>query len=114
MDDGLLSEILAAEREIRLQIESMEQETAAHLEKLEKELALMVAAESELLKTELVNARAKAERSAEEEAEAMLAEARALALRQNSLEPEQLDRVVLRHLACIYPEGAHDRQNEQT
>lgn len=114
MDDGLLSEILGAEREIRLKIESMEQAAAAHLEKLGQELDLMVAAESELLKTELDNARAKAERSAEEEAEALLVKARAFALRQNSLEPEQLDRVVLRHLARIYPEGAHDRQNEQT
>lgn len=113
MDEGLLSEILAAEREIRRQIESLEQETAAHLEKLGQELDRMVAAESELLQTELVNARARAEQSAEEEAAVLLAKARAFALRQENLASEQLDRVVLRHLDSIYPEGAHDRQNEQ-
>ena len=114
MDDGLLPEILAAERQIRLQIESMEQETAARLEKLGQELERMVAAESELLKNELVNARARAESSAEAEAATMLAEARASAVRLEKLTAEQLDRVVLRHLARIYPEGAHDRQDEQT
>lgn len=113
MDDGLLSEILAAEREIRLQIETLEQETAVHLEKLGQELERMVAAETELLETKLVNARARAEQSAEEEAAALLAKTRAFALRQENLSSEQLDRVVQRHLARIYPEGAHDRQNEQ-
>ena len=108
-----MTDILAAEREIRLQIEALEQETAARLVKLGQELDLMIAAESELLQTELVNARASAERTAEEEAEAMLAKAQSFALRQNNLEPELLDRVLQRHLARIYPEGAHDRQNEQ-
>lgn len=112
MDDGLLSDILAAEREITLQIEALELETRARLEKLGQELEMKVAAEKELLQAELANAMAKAEQSAEEEAMAILAEARSLALRQSKLTAEQLDRVVLRHLARIYPEGANDRQDE--
>jgi hypothetical protein len=40
------------------------------------------------------------------EAETLLAEARAYALQLNNLETPELDRVVLRQLARLLPEGA--------
>jgi len=113
MDDELLSDILAAEREIRLQIDAMEQQTAERLESLRQELEQKLNNESMALQAELAQALARAEQTALREADALLAEARAFALRLENLDALELERVVLRHLGRILPEGAHDRQDEQ-
>jgi len=113
MDDELLSDILAAEREIRLQIETLEQQTAQRLETLKQELEQMLSNESLALQTEMEQARIRAEQSALRETDVLLAEARAFALRMDNLDAQELDRVVILHLARILPEGAHDRQDEQ-
>jgi len=114
MDDELLSDILAAEREIRLQIDAMEQQTAERLETLRQELEQKLNNESMALQAELAQALTRAEQTALREADALLAEARAFALRLENLDALELERVVLRHLGSILPEGAHDRQDEQT
>lgn len=114
MSDELLSDILAAEREIRLQIESLEQVTADHLEKRRQELDHMLEDESKALQAELEKAVAGAEHSAVREAEASLASAREYARRLEDLDIADLDRVVLSYLTRILPEGADDRQDEQT
>ena len=113
MDDELLSDILAVEHEIRLQIESLEQQTGERLEKLRQEIDRMLDDESRLLEEELEKARDRAEQSAGKEAEKLLAEARAYALRLENLDTAELDRVVRSNLTRIYPEGANDRQDEQ-
>ena len=113
MDDELLSDILAAEREIRLQIDALEQQTAERLETLRQELDQMLDNESRALQVELEQAQTRAAQSAQREADALLDEARAFALRLENLEDQELDRVVIRHLSRILPEGAHDRQDEQ-
>jgi len=113
MDDELLSDILAAEREIRLQIDAMEQQTAERLETLRQELEQKLNNESVALQAELAQALTRAEQTALREADALLAEARAFALRRENLDARELERVVLRHLGRILPEGAHDRQDEQ-
>lgn len=105
MDDGLLSDILAAEREIRLQIEVLEQQTAERLETLTQELDQMLSAESRLLQAELEQARTRAEQTALREADALLAEAQAFAVRLENLDTLELDRVVIRALSRIIPEG---------
>lgn len=105
MDDDLLSDILAAEREIRLQIEALEQQTAERLETLKQELEQMQETESTALQAELEQARTMAEQTAQREADALLAEARAFALRLENIDTMELERVVLRHLARILPEG---------
>lgn len=105
MDDDLLSDILAAEREIRLQIEALEQQTAERLETLKQELEQMQETESTTLQAELEQARTMAEQTAQREADALLAEARAFALRLENIDTMELERVVLRHLARILPEG---------
>lgn len=105
MDDELLSDILLAEREIRLQIEALEQQTAERLEKLQRELTRMLDDESGKLQAELEQAQARAEQSALLEADALLAEARAFAMRLENLDALELDGVILRHLARILPEG---------
>jgi len=113
MEDELLSGILAAEREIHLQIESLEEQTADRLEKLRQELDRLLDDESKLLHAELERAQVVVGQTAENEAESLLAEARAFALRLENLDTAELDRVVLRYLTRIYPEGADDCQDEQ-
>ena len=113
MDDELLSDILAAEREIRLQIESLEQQTADRLERIRADLDLMLEDESRALQAGFEQALRNAEHSAGQEAEALLSGARAFALRLEHLDAVELDRVVLRYLTRICPEGVHDRQDEQ-
>ena len=113
MDDELLADILAAEHDIRLQIESLEQQTAARLASFRQEFEQLLAAEAEALQAELELDRARAGQAAEEEAQGVLAEARAYAGRLKNLDNAQLERVVRHHLPRIYPEGADDRQDEQ-
>lgn len=105
MDDKLLADILAAERDIRRQIEALEQQEAERLEALRQELDRMLASESTALQTDLERAQARAGESALREADALLAEARAFAARLESIDNLELDRVVIRHLARILPEG---------
>jgi predicted component of type VI protein secretion system len=114
MDDELLSDILAAERDIRLQIDALEQQTAERLEQLGQELDQMLGNESRTLLYELEQAQSRVEQSAQQEADALLAEARAFALRLENLDTLELERVVIRHLSRILPEGTDDRQDEQT
>ena len=113
MEDELLSGILAAEREIHLQIESLDEQTADRLEKLRQELDRLLDDESKLLQAELERAQVVAGQMAEKEAESLLAKARAFALRLENLDIAELDKVVLRYLTRIYPEGADDCQDEQ-
>jgi vacuolar-type H+-ATPase subunit H len=105
MDDELLGDILAAERDIRLQINALEQQTTERQEALTQELDQMLENESMALQAELELARGRAGESAQREGESLLAEARAFALRLESIDTMELDRVVVRHLARILPEG---------
>ncbi|MGB9080895.1 MAG: hypothetical protein WCD00_06310 [Desulfuromonadaceae bacterium] len=105
MDDELLSDILAAEREIRLQIDALDQQTAKRLEALRQELDQMLESESMALQAERELAEARAGESARREAEALLAEAGAFALRLENIDTPELDLVVIRHLVRILPKG---------
>ena len=114
MDNELLSDILTTEREIRLQIDALEQQTAERLEALRQELDRQLADESSVLRALLEQARLKTEQEALQEGDSLLAEARAFALRLENMDLQQLERVVLRHIAIILPEGGDDSQDEQT
>lgn len=105
MDDKLLADILAAEREIRQQTEALEQQEAERLEALRQELDRMLTSESAALQAELERAQARAGESALREADALLAEARAFAARLENIDNLELDRGVIRYLARILPEG---------
>lgn len=114
MEDELLSDILAAEREIRLQIDVLEQQTAERLETVRQELDRRVEQETVSLQAELEKNLSIARQKAETEAEALLAETRSYAIRLENLENVELDRVVAHYLSRIRPEGSDDRQDEQT
>lgn len=105
MDDKLLTDIFAAERSIRQQIDALEQQTAERLLALKQELDRMLESESSALQAKLELTQARAEESARQEAEALLAEAEAFALRLQNIDSQELDTVVVRHLARILPEG---------
>lgn len=113
MEDELLSDILAAEREIRLQIDALEQQAAERLETVRQELARKVEQETLTLQAELEKNLSLARQKAGAEAEAVLAEARSYALRLENLKSVELERVVLHYLTRIRPEGSDDRQDEQ-
>lgn len=113
MGDELLSDILAAERDISLQIDDLERQTAERLEKLRQELDQLRGNESRSLQHELEQAQSRVEQSARQEADALLAEARAFALRLENLDTPELEKVVIRNLFRILPEGADDHQDEQ-
>lgn len=106
MDDELLSDILAAEREIRLEIDELEELVARELERLQQELDQELANVSRALQEDLDAALSQAETEARQEAEALLNGARASARRLKNLDTAELDRVVRRHLLQILPEGA--------
>lgn len=113
MEDELLSDILAAEREIRLQIDAMEQLTAERLESVRKELDLLLEHETLSLQAEHEKTLNIAGQKAEAAAAALLAEARKFAHRLDNLESVALERVLLHYLTRINPEGSDDRQDEQ-
>ena len=106
MADELLSDILAAERAIRLEIDELEEEVAAALERLQLELDAKLAAASRALQDELAAALSQAETMAQREAEVLLDEARAFARRLENLDTVKLDEVVRRQLVQILPAGA--------
>jgi vacuolar-type H+-ATPase subunit H len=114
MEDELLSDILAAEREISRQIDALEQQTAARLESVRQELARKVEEETLSLQAELEKNLSSARQKAEAASAALLAEAQNYAIRLKDIENAQLDRVLLHSLTRIRPEGCDDRKNEQT
>lgn len=112
--DELLADILAVERDIRLRIDTLERQTAERLEAVRQELDRMLEAESGAMAAEREQALIRAEQGAAREADGLLDEARAFALRLEHIEDRELDRVFLQLSGRILPEGADDRQDEQT
>lgn len=106
MADELLSDILAAERAIRLEIDALEEEVAQELERLQQELDAELAAVARALQAELAAALSQAETMAQQEAAVLLNDARAFARRMENLDTAKLDEVVRRQLAQILPAGA--------
>lgn len=106
MADELLSDILAAERAIRLEIDELEEEVAAELERLQLELDAKLAAASRALQDELAAALSQAETMTQQEAEVLLDDARAFARRLENLDTAKLDEVVRCQLMQILPAGA--------
>lgn len=114
MDDQLLPDILAAEREIRRQIDILEVELAERLQRVKKELEENEENESRNLQTELEQACSRTDAAAQQEAEALLTAAQLFAQKLDNLDQDVVDQVVMRHLPRIMPEGANDCQDEQT
>lgn len=106
MDDELLSDILAAEREIRLRIDEREQRRGERLTAVARDLEQQWELETAALRAELEQALDRTERLAGREAEHLVAEARACALRLERMEAADLDRLLLRRLGAVLPEGA--------
>ena len=113
MSDDLLTDIVAAERDIRSRNTTLERELADRLEALRLELAAEFQQEVVSREVSLARALDHAIQSARREAASLLAEAHAYAERLNALDASELDPVVVRHLVHLHPEGNHDRQDEQ-
>jgi len=114
MGDELLSEIVAAEREIRRQLSALQEESAARLAAVRAEAAETLRQEAARLEEAFDRAMETVEQEAQQESLAVVAEANAAVARFNSLETEMLDRIIIRHLQRLRREDAHDRQDEQT
>lgn len=106
MDDELLSDILAAEREIRRRIDELEERVAHDLEQLRQELEQELVVESRTLEKERDESLRGAEEESRREAASLVESARAFARRLENLDDAELDTVLLRHLAQILPAGA--------
>jgi vacuolar-type H+-ATPase subunit H len=113
MSDDLLTDIVAAERDIRSRNTALERELADRLEALRSELAAELQQEVDSMEESLARALDHAIQTARREAVSLLAEANAYAERMNDLVAGDLDQVVVRHLLHLHPEGTHDRQDEQ-
>lgn len=105
MDDELLSDILAAERAIRLEIDAHEAQVAEELERLQQDLDQELVNISRTLQEELAGSLHRAEGEAEREAMVLLDSARAFAQRLENLDTPALNEVVGRHLGHILPKG---------
>ena len=114
MSDELLSDIVAAEREIRRRNATLERELAERRAVLAAELAAALQQETNDLERELTQNLDQAASLAKREAAALLVEARADADRISTLDPAELDQVIARSLTHLHPEGTHDRPDEQT
>ena len=106
MDDELLSNILAAERAIRLEIDELEEQVAQELERLQQELDSELANEAKAAQEELAAALRQAEATAQQKAASLRAGAQVFARRLEDLDNTELDRIVRRHLLQILPDGA--------
>ncbi len=104
MSEELLSEIVAAERDIRLRVRAVEEETAARLAGVREEAAEAFRREADRLDDELARALEEAEREARDEARGVVAEARAYADRLRGLDAGLLEEVVVRHLRSLRQE----------
>jgi hypothetical protein len=114
MEDELLADILAVERDIRLQIDARKQQSAERLAALEQELEQQLATETATLEAARTRLEAAAVEAAAAQAEALLASAREYAMKLDKLDGKALAGVVLPRLARLLPEGAYDSHHEQT
>ena len=105
MADELLSDILAVESAIQLEIDEAETQVTQELERLQQELDSELASASRTLQDELAVALNRAEGEAQKEATVLLDAAHAFALRLENLDTAALERAVLRHLVHILPKG---------
>lgn len=106
MNDELLAEILTAEREIRREIDALEERIAKEEETLRQELDQSVVNAAMTLQAERQEALKRAEQSALREADALLAKARSFASRLENLDNSALEGVIFRHLPRVLPKGA--------
>ena len=113
MPDELLSEIMAAEREIRRQLSALEKERTARLAAARAEAAETLRQEAARLEAQFDRALETVTQEAEQESLAVVAGANAYAGMLSSLEADRLDRIIARHLHVLRLEDAHDRQDEQ-
>lgn len=105
MDDELLSDILAAEREIRQRIDERQRQREERLAAVARELAQEWEREAGALRAEREQALDRTERRARQEAEGLVAEARAYAQRLERMETADLDRFLAPRLRGLLPEG---------
>lgn len=114
MAEGLLSEILEVECDIRRRISGLEQELQASLAALRLQLEKEQQQEEERCEAECARSVEEAQSVARLEADALLAEAAAYAAWIDSLADAELSPIICRYLATLCPENSHDSPDEQT
>ena len=112
MDEGLLSEILTVEQDIRRQIAQLHDELAASRAGLERQLEEREQQQRARLEAECAARRAQADTATRLEAEGVIAAGLAYAARLDAVADAELDSIVLRYLDILRPERNHDRPDE--
>lgn len=113
MADELLSEIVAAEREIRRQLSLLKGESETRLATARAGAEEALRREAARLDAEFARAMEAVAREARQESLAEVAAAEAYVARLDSLETEMLDRLIVRRLRDLVREEGHDRPDEQ-
>lgn len=113
MKDGLLSDILEMERDIRQRISGLEQQLRAALASLRLQLEQELQQEQARCDAECARSVEEARAAARREADALLAEASAYAAWIDALADTDLDPIVSRYLETLCPEDGHDCPDEQ-
>ncbi len=113
MKEGLLSEILEMERDIRQRISALEQQLQTAFDSLRLQLEQELQQEQARCDADCSRSVAEAMTAAQREADALLAEASAYAAWIDSLADPELDPIIARYLESLCPEVGHDCPDEQ-
>lgn len=112
MVEGLLSEILTVEQDIRRQIAQLHDELAASRARLVRQLEEREQREKARQEAECAARTAEADAAARLEAEDIIAAGKSYAARLDALTDAELDSIVRRYLDLLRPERDHDRPDE--
>jgi uncharacterized protein YbjQ (UPF0145 family) len=105
MEKGVIHAIIEVEKEIQKKIKAEELRSRNKIEKVRKEIDGFITGEEERLKEELKRAIEAAGEEAERNAEKMVADAVALAAQIEGLDDKALEKIILKHINRILPEG---------
>ncbi len=114
MNDDILTDIIAVEKEIRERLDAEREHAAAWLAEVRTGLEEGYRREEERLREELERALAAARSEAELESARLVAEATAQADRLTGIEDETLLQALDKHLVGLRPGDGDDRQNDES
>jgi vacuolar-type H+-ATPase subunit H len=109
MDDGILTDIITVEKEVRERLDAERERAAALLEQVRNDLEEEFRREEKSLQEALDNARVAARAEAEQKAAHLVQDAAERGERLARIDEEALRRVVVEHLAGLMPGRGDDR-----
>jgi vacuolar-type H+-ATPase subunit H len=109
MDNGILTDIIAVEKEVRERLDAERERAAARLEQIRNDLEENLRREEERLRQSLGDALSAARNEAEHNAALLEREAAEQSERLARIDDLTLRRIVVEHLSRLMPEAGDDR-----